>query len=55
MKEEYKILIDARKLESEVNGQAFTIDGLREHYNLSLTKALEIKRLLDKDKEKEWL
>ena len=50
MKEEYKILIDARRLERETN-EEFKLDGLREHYNLSLTKALEIKKLLDKDKE----
>ena len=53
MKEEYKILIDARRLERETN-EEFKLDGLREHYNLSLTKALEIKKLLDKDKEQEW-
>ena len=53
MKEEYKILIDARRLERETK-QAFRLDGLREHYNLSLTKALEIKKLLDKDKEEKW-
>ena len=50
MKKKYKILIDARKLEREVN-EDFKLDGLREHYNLSLTEALEIKKLLDKDKE----
>lgn len=53
MKEEYKILIDARRLERETN-EEFKLDGLREHYNLSLTKALKIKKLLDKDKEEEW-
>lgn len=51
MKEEYKILIDARKLEREVD-EEFKLDGLREHYNLSLTQALKIKKLLDKDKQK---
>lgn len=50
LKEEYKILIDARKLEREVD-VAFNLDGLREHYNLSLTQALKIKKLLDKDKQ----
>jgi len=50
LKEEYKILIDARKLEREVD-ESFNLDGLREHYNLSLTQALKIKKLLDKDKE----
>ena len=50
MKEEYKILIDARRLERETN-EEFKLNGLREHYNLSLTKALKIKKLLDKDKE----
>ena len=49
-KEEYKILIDARKLEREVD-EEFKLDGLREHYNLSLTQALKIKKLLDKDKQ----
>ena len=53
MKEEYKILIDARKLERETN-EEFKLDGLREHYKLSLTKALKIKKLLDKDKETKW-
>ena len=53
MKEEYKILIDARRLERETN-EEFKLDGLREHYNLSLTQALEIKKLLDKDKEQKW-
>ena len=53
LKEEYKILIDARRLERETN-EEFKLDGLREHYKLSLTKALEIKKLLDKDKEQEW-
>ena len=53
MKEEYRILIDARKLERETN-QEFKLDGLREHYKLSLTKALKIKKLLDKDKEQKW-
>ena len=53
MKEEYKILIDARRLERETN-EEFKLDGLREHYKLSLTKALEIKKLLDKDKEQKW-
>jgi hypothetical protein len=51
LKEEYKILIDARRLERETN-EEFKLDGLREYYNLSLTKALKIKKLLDKDKEK---
>ena len=50
LKEEYKIVIDARKLEHEVN-ESFNLDGLREHYNLSLTQALKIKKLLDKDKQ----
>ena len=50
MKEEYKILIDARKLEREVD-VAFNLDRLRAHYNLSLTQALKIKKLLDKDKQ----
>ena len=50
LKEEYKILIDARRLERETN-EEFKLDGLREYYNLSLTKALKIKKLLDKDKE----
>ncbi len=50
LKEEYKILIDARKLEREVD-ESFNLDGLREHYNLSLTQALKIKKLLDKDKQ----
>ena len=53
LKEEYRILIDARKLERETNIE-FKLDGLREHYKLSLTKALEIKKLLDKDKEQKW-
>ena len=53
MKEEYRILIDARKLERETN-QEFKLDGLREHYKLSLTRALKIKKLLDKDKETKW-
>jgi hypothetical protein len=53
LKEEYKILIDARRLERETN-EEFKLDGLREYYNLSLTKALKIKKLLDKDKEQEW-
>lgn len=50
MKDEYKIVIDARKLEHEVN-ESFNLDGLREHYNLSLTQALKVKKLLDKDKQ----
>lgn len=53
LKEEYKILIDARRLERETN-EEFKLDGLREHYKLSLTKALKIKKLLDKDKEQKW-
>ncbi len=52
LKEEYKIVIDARKLEHEVN-ESFNLDGLREHYNLSLTQALKIKKLLDKDKQED--
>lgn len=53
MKEEYKILIDARKLQLETK-EEFKVDGLREHYNLSLKEALKIKKLLAKDKEKKW-
>ena len=51
MKKKYKIFIDARTLEREANADTFNLDGLRYHYNISLTEALEIKRLLDKDKQ----
>tara|TARA_B100001175_G_C19311962_1_gene543476 strand:+ start:564 stop:725 length:162 start_codon:yes stop_codon:yes gene_type:complete len=51
LKKKYKIFIDARTLEREANADTFNLDGLRYHYNISLTEALEIKRLLDKDKQ----
>ena len=51
LKKKYKIFIDARTLEREANADTFNLDGLRYHYNISLAEALEIERLLDKDRK----